>query len=148
MSKEDYFLLLLEEAHNARLFASLQMHDQELTKTIKDNKYDIAAQSRRKKVRVDIASMAGIIQVQTNLINAQMEKTYGIKFQSFTANDYKEILSEAKQVQESENSGTGADVRLEEGGEPRDTSGATQEIDGSIHEGNRSNLSVSAGGGD
>lgn len=150
MNREEYFLLLLEEAHNARLYASLQMQDQELTAVIKKDKYHLAAQARRKRVRADLQALGGIIVVQTNLINSQMEKTYGIKFQSFEANDYKEILDSAKgqQIQEHKNDGPGPEVRQPEGSESRPASGEIEEGDNTGNAGTGSPLSVSAGGGD
>ncbi len=148
MTREDYFLLLLEEAHNARLYASLQMQDQQLTTTIKSDKYNITAQNRRKKVRVDIGTLGGIIQVQTNLINSQIEKTYDVKFTSFTAEDYNEIITEAQQVQKPQDDGAGANVRLEEGSESRASIGAAEEGNAARGAGEGSPLSISHGGND
>lgn len=128
MSRDEYFLLLLEEAHMTRMFNALQIDEQKCIHQLQDNRYSIKANKKLPMIREDLSNVAGVLQVQTNLINSQIEKTYAIKFKSFAPKDYGEILSKNTKVQEQKDGGAGQEVRQPEGSESRTSSGADAEI--------------------
>lgn len=115
--------MLLESQHTARMLTSMQMEEQNILAKLSSPKFkhDISLNVKLPKVREDAAQLMGILTVQTNIINAQIEKRYEFKFKSFETNDY------GQQIQEHEDSLQRSEVRQQEGSEPRSDAGSTAE---------------------
>ncbi len=84
-------------------------------------KHDISLNAKLPRVRKDIASVQGILQVQTNIINSQCERTYEFKFESFKTENY------GQQIPQQEDGVQRSEVRQQEGSEPRSDAGSTAE---------------------
>lgn len=102
--KDEYMIMLMELQHMGKLLHSLQIEEQRIAGVLAhpQTRHNIQAQAKLPRVRKDIASIMGIIEVQGNIVNNHIEETYEFKFESFKTKDYSDVVGEANKLNKEE----------------------------------------------
>ncbi len=145
MNQFEYIILMLEIDYLSKTLAGLRMNEQKHLGHLASPKgrHDIHSLGKLPKIREDMKNISAMLEVQTEIANAQIAATYNIEFKSLPFKSLKKyaeqintIQSQGKQVQSEEGNLSGQEVPQQEGSKPL-------EVPGPEHE---SNLTASKGG--